>query len=476
MNSIKLISLAALATSLMPSWAAQKQNKPNIIFVISDDHSVPFLGCYGNKDIKTPNFDKFASEGMTFTRTYVTAPQSAPSRSSFFTGRSTISTTMSMFSLPLPGNVITYPDILKEHGYYIGVTARSHHQDGLKRNKDIQQAIERNDMATFGRRFDYHRIGGQPLPELKVFLDKAATEGKGKPFYVQVSFYDPHRPWDKNAIPEPHDPNAIKLPDNYPDNTLIREDFARHYDEIARMDTQFGFMMEELEKRGLADNTIVVFVGDNGSALLRGKGTLYETGINVPLIVRWPGKIKPGSYSNVLVSGEDFAPTLLELAGYKADPKMTGHSFAHTLLGKEGADRTWVFSARGAHAEDLPVTTKDFDLIRAIVPDRYKLIYNPVRELPYWPVDFSHEPFWLDLVEQNRTGFIPREWKERYFSERPMFELYDLKNDPQELHNLAGLKEYAEIEKKLRDTMAEKMLVDRDYVPLPFYSLDKEYK
>ena len=240
--------------------------------------------------------------------------------------------------------------------------------------------------------------------------------------------------------------------------------------------SKFGFMMEELEKRGLADNTIVVFVGDNGSALLRGKGTLYETGINVPLIVRWPGKIKPGSYSNVLVSGEDFAPTLLELAGYKADPKMTGHSFAHTLLGKEGADRTWVFSARGAHAADLPVTTKDFDLIRAIVTDRYKLIYNPVRELPYWPVDFSHEPFWLDLVEQNRTGFIPREWKERYFSERPMFELYDLKNDPQELHNLAGLKEYAEIEKKLRDTMAEKMLVDRDYVPLPFYSLDKEYK
>ena len=266
------------------------------------------------------------------------------------------------------------------------------------------------------------------------------------------------------------------MPDNYPDNALIREDFARHYDEIARMDTQFGLMMEELEKRGLADNTIVVFVGDNGSALLRGKGTLYETGINVPLIVRWPGKIKPGSYSNVLVSGEDFAPTLLELAGYKADPKMTGHSFAHTLLGKAGTDRTWVFSARGAHAEDLPVTTKDFDLIRAIVTDRYKLIYNPVRELPYWPVDFSHEPFWLDLVEQNRTGFIPREWKERYFSERLMFELYDLKNDPQELHNLAGLKEYAEIEKKLRDTMAEKMLVDRDYVPLPFYSLDKEYK
>lgn len=475
MNTKRFISLAAITVACTQSILAQ-QEKPNILFIISDDHSVPFLGCYGNEDIKTPNFDKFASQGMVFDRAYVTAPQSAPSRSSFFSGRSTISTTMSMFSLPLPGDVIIYPDILKKNGYYIGVTARSHHQDGLKRNKDIKEAIERNNMATFGQRFDYHRIGGQPLPELKVFLDKAASEGKGKPFYGQVSFYDPHRPWDKNAIPEPHDPKTIKLPDNYPDNELIREDFARHYDEIARMDTQFGLMMEELEKRGLANNTIVVFVGDNGSALLRGKGTLYELGINIPLIIRWPGKIKPGTYSSKLVSGEDFAPTLLELAGFKADEKMTGHSFAHTLLGKPGKDREWVFSARGAHAEDLPVTTKDFDLIRAIVTDRYKLIYNPVRELAYWPVDFSHEPFWLDMVEQNRTDFIDREWKARYFSERPMFELYDLQNDPQELNNLAGKKEYAEIEKKLRDTMAEKMLTDRDYVPLPFYSLDKEYR
>ena len=476
MNTLRMISMATMATTCLSLIAQQKQHKPNIIFVISDDHSVPFLGCYGNIDIKTPNLDKFASEGMTFNRAYVTSPQSAPSRSSFFTGRSPISTTMSMFSLPLPKDVITYPDILKENGYYIGVTARSHHQDGLSRNKAIQSAIEDNGMATFGCRFDYHKIGGQPLPELKTFLDKASAEGKGKPFYLQVSFYDPHRPWDKNAIPIPHDPNTIKLPNNYPDNSLIREDFARHYDEIARMDTQFGLMMEELEKRKIKDNTIVIFVGDNGSALLRGKGTLYEMGINVPLIIRWPKNIESGSYSNVLVSGEDFAPTLLELVGCKVDSKMTGHSFAHTLLGKTGNDRNWVFSVRGAHAEDLPVTTKDFDLIRTIVTERYKLIYNPLMKLPYWPVDFSHEPFWIDLVEQNRTGFIQRKWKEMYFSEKPMFELYDLKNDPHELNNLAGLEEYAEIEKQLRDTMAKKMLVDRDYVPLPFYSLTKEYK
>ena len=447
--------------------------QPNILFVISDDHSVPFLGCYGTEDIKTPNLDRFAAEGMCFDRAYTTAPQSAPSRSSFFTGRSPVSTTMSMFSLPLPADVVSYPDILKESGYFIGVTARSHHQDGLRRNKEIIEAVDRNNLRSFGQRFDYHKMGGQPLPELINVLNSWDDE---KPFYAQVSFYDPHRPWDRNAIAEPHDPATIKLPPNYPDNELIREDFARHYDEIARMDHQFGLMMEELDKRGMTDNTIVVFIGDNGSALLRGKGTLYEFGINVPLIIRWPGHIEAGVMSHELVSGEDFAPTLLELVGCEPDPAMTGVSFAHTLLGEQGVGRKWVVAERAAHAEDLPVTTKDFDLIRAIITDRYKLIYNPVRDLGYWPVDFSYEPFWLDLVEQDRTEKLDRRWQALYFGERPMFELYDLKIDPQELNNLAGMAEFAEIEKELRNTLAEKMLLDRDYVPLPFYSLDKEYK
>ncbi len=449
------------------------EERPNILFIISDDHSTPFLGCYGTDDIKTPNFDKFADEGMVFNRAYVTAPQSAPSRSSFFTGRSPISTTMSMFSLPLPADVITYPDILKESGYYVGVTARSHHQDGLRRNKDIIEAVDRNELRSFGQRLDYHKMGGQPYPEFINFLNAA---GDSRPFYAQVSFYDPHRPWDHNAIAEPHDPATIKLPDNYPDTELIREDFARHYDEISRMDEVFGDMMAELERRGLADNTIVVFVGDNGSALLRGKGTLYEFGINIPLIVRWPGHIKGGTYSDELISGEDFAPTLLKMVGCEADDEMTGVDFSHTLLGKKGENREWVFAERAAHAEDLPVTTKDFDLIRCLVTDRYKMIYNPVRELAYWPVDFSYEPCWLDLVEKNRIGQLDRKWQQLYFSTRPMFELYDLENDPQELVNLAGSAEYADVEKKLRNIMAEKMLLDRDYVPLPFYSLDEEYR
>ena len=464
------VSLGILA---FVSSEAKKDERPNILFIISDDHSVPFLGCYGTSDIKTPAFDEFASESMVFDRAYVTAPQSAPSRSSFFTGRSPVSTTMSMFSLPLPVDIITYPDILKENGYYTAVTARSHHQDGLRRNKEIIEAVDRNGLTSFAQRFDYHKMGGQPYPELVNVLNKVSPD---KPFFIQVSFYDPHRPWDKNAIKEPHNPEDIKLPDGYPDTKTSREDFARHYDEISRMDEQFGRMMKELDKRGFSDNTIVVFVGDNGSAIFRGKGTLYEYGINVPLIVRWPKKIKKGSVSHELISGEDFAPTLLALAGCDPDDEMTGVDFSHTLLGEKGDNREWVVAERGAHAEDLPVTTKDFDLIRAIVTKQYKLIYNPLRELKYWPVDFSREPVWLEMVELNRIGMLDRCWKKLYFGDKPMFELYDLENDPLELNNLAGLKYYADIEKKLRNTLAEKMLLDRDYVPLPFYSLDKEYK
>src|SRR5207253_5775927 len=108
------------------------------------------------------------------------------------------------------------------------------------------------------------------------------------------------RPLDRNAIPQPHDATKLKLPAHYPDTKLVREDFARYYDEIARFDGDFGQVLAELKKRGLAENTLVAFMGDNGASQLRGKGTLYEYGVHVPLIVRWPGKVKPGSATSEL--------------------------------------------------------------------------------------------------------------------------------------------------------------------------------
>src|SRR5262249_49860399 len=151
--------------------------------------------------------------------------------------------------------------------------------------------------------------GPQAIAQFREFLDAAP---KGSPFVLQLCFHDPHRPLDRGAIAQPHDPAKLKLPPHFPDTPLVRDDFARYYDEIARFDSNFGEVLAELERRGLTGNTIVIFMGDNGAALLRGKGTLFDFGLRVPLLIRWPGRAPAGSTNDVMVSGEDLAPTLLE--------------------------------------------------------------------------------------------------------------------------------------------------------------------
>src|SRR5262249_33439671 len=155
-------------------------------------------------------------------------------------------------------------------------------------------------------------------------------------------------------IPQPHDPARLKLPVHYPDTQLVREDFARYYDEIARFDSDFGQVLGELQKRGLADTTIVLFMGDNGASQFRGKGALYEYGVHVPLLVRWPGVVKPASATGELISGEDLAPTFLEAAGVAVPKAMTGRSFLKLLRGESFAGRQYVFAERGAHGSGLP--------------------------------------------------------------------------------------------------------------------------
>jgi arylsulfatase A-like enzyme len=249
---------------------------------------------------------------------------------------------------------------------------------------------------------------------------------------------------------------------------LVREDFARYYDEISRMDGVFGEVLAELEQRGLGTNTLVVFIGDNGASQLRGKGTLYEFGIHVPWLIRWPGVIKPGSASSNLISGEDLAPSLLEAAGLPAPKSMTGRSFLKMLRNEPFEPRQYVFSERGAHSSALPKNSASFDLGRCVVGTRYKLIYNALWQLPYAPVDFSNEPFWKELGELHAAGKLSPELSRIFFSPvRPMFELYDLQEDPAEMKNLADKPELAAIEGEMKDALQEWMILERDYVPLP---------
>jgi arylsulfatase A-like enzyme len=196
---------------------------------------------------------------------------------------------------------------------------------------------------------------------------------------------------------------------------------------------------------------------------------LYEYGVNVPLIIRWPGQVKAGAISSELISGEDLAPTLLEACGLKPLKEMTGRSYLKLLTGDSSyAARQYVFSERGAHGSGLPTGTSPFDLGRVVIGKRYKLIYNALWQLPYQPVDFAGQPFWKELEQMNKDGKLSALHARLLFSPtRPMFELFDLETDPNEFANLIGKPEHAAIEKELKAKMQEWMILERDYLPLP---------
>lgn len=467
-SPLPLLLLAALTLGTLAGARAQEAPRPNVLLVLTDDHSVPHVGCYGNREIRTPNLDRFAAEGMRFDRAYTSSPQCVPSRASIMTGRSAVAIGMTRFSAPLPREVKSYPELLRAAGYFTGVAGRTYHLDGSRLPPESRTVFEEHRLRTFPDRLDFVKVGGSPAQMLAQYREFLDAVPQGKPFFLQLCSSDPHRPLDRGAIPQPHDPAKLTLPPHYPDTPLVREDFARYYDEIARFDQNFGEVLAELEKRGLAKDTLVVFMGDNGASQFRGKGTLYEFGLHVPLIARWPGRVKPGTSSAELISGEDLAPTFLESAGVPVPKELTGRSFLKLLRGEPYTGRKYVFAERGAHGSGLPTNSAAFDLGRCVITPTHKLIYNALWQLPYWPVDFAGDPMWKDLQKRHEAGTLDAKLDRLYFSPtRPMFELYDLKNDPSEFNNLAGKPEAAAVERELKARLQEWMLLERDYLPLP---------
>jgi len=384
------------------------------------------------------------------------------------TGRSPVGIGMTRFSAPLPREVKVFPELLREAGYFTGVAGRTHHLDGMAAApEETTKVLDKYGLRTFAKRVNYAKTGSREAAtkQLEEFVDLVPA---GSPFFLQLSFSDPHRPLDPNAIPVPHDPGKLILPPHFPDTQLVREDFARYYDEISRFDSDVARVLQILTDRGLAQDTIVLVMGDNGASLFRGKGTLYEFGIRVPLLVRWPGHIKPGSSTNQLVSGEDLAPTLLEAAGLSAPSAMSGRSFIPLFSANASSVRTHVFAERGAHGVGLPGQSAAFDLSRCIVSQTHKLIYNALWQIPYWPVDFAGDAHWKQLQAMSAEGKLSPRLSRLYFSPtRPMFELYNLVSDPNELCNVVGQPETASIERELKAMLQEWMILERDYLPLP---------
>jgi arylsulfatase A-like enzyme len=464
-------SLLSLLVLLGPGVLHAAPSRPNLLFLLSDDHSYPYLSTYGDPNVKTPVLDQLAAEGMKFHRFFTGAPQCVPSRACYMTGRSAVAARMTRFSAPLPRDETTLPELLREKGgYFTGICGRSFHLDGsAKVGAAAARVFEKHDLKTFADRVDSLNTCSDPevAEQVAKFLD---ARPKDRPFFLWANFSDPHHAWNAPAEFRP-DPTSLKLPAHWPDLPGMREQLADYFAEINRLDHTVGEVLAELERRGLKDNTLIVFAGDNGAALPHGKGSLYDPGSNVPFLLRWPGTVKPGGESHVLVSGEDFAPTLLAAAGLEAGPKMSGVSFLPLLRGEAFAPRKHVFIERGPHGS-APVTAgmanAGYDLGRAVRSDRYKLIYNCTPWLPYAPVDSAGGAGWREIQAAQAAGKLAPGLGATYFTKpRPVYELYDLDADPSELDNLSGKTEFAHVEQELREALAEKMILDWDYLPLP---------
>lgn len=477
-NKVAFLGYLLLFASTAISAENQSQSrhsKPNIMLVLSDDHSYPHAGCYDDFNVGlydiTPNLDKFAEEGVRFTRAYTSAPQCAPSRISIFTGSNPVKLGVTRFAQPAIKEVSFFTDVLKKNGYWTALDGRHHHLDGrVRENEMIEEVLIEEGMKNLDLRFDHvasTNTKGDNLEKvpglIDYILDQVPDE---KPFFLYFGFNQPHRKFEIDH--EEIDPDQLILPPDFPDLPAIRKDYARYLSEVRDMDRGFGFILNILEERKLAENTIVIFMGDNGEALLRGKGTLHGRGIHVPMIIRWPNNIKANSVCNTLVSGDDLAPTLLEMVGLSFSNKITGRSFLGALnKDKMYMGRKYVFAERGWHWGPL-TRTDGLDFSRSVTSRRYHFIYNALPLQEFAQVDMVKTEAWDELEQANKAHMLSKLHQNLYFQgTRPVFELYDLQNDPFELNNLAGTAELEETEKKLRNEMEKWMVKNHDFLPLP---------
>jgi arylsulfatase A-like enzyme len=408
--------LAVVTAAALPAQSPP-DSRPNIVVLVGDDLGWRDTRPYGNAAVRTPNIERLARSGLLVRYAFGTSPQCSPSRISILSGRYSHATRTEDLHTPLPPGERLLPSYLQEQGYFTGHMAKTHY--GPLAEKQFQWYAEQTAAALPG------------------FLDAAGD----RPFFLWVGFHEPHRPYD--SVPAPggggHSPARVTVPPSLADTPETRADIARYYDAIARMDSAVGEMMGELERRGLRDSTLVVFLSDNGAPFPREKGTLYDSGTRTPLIFSWPAVIGAGTtYDRGLVSTIDLMPTLLELAGGSAPGPVQGRSVRELLTAPESyGGREFVFSERNWHDCD--------EHQRAVRTARYKLIRTDAyTALPLCTAsDIGASASFLALRARARAGRLNTAQRRLFEAPRARVELYDLERDPWELTNLADQPAYA---------------------------------
>jgi len=404
-----LVFLAAF----LYSCSSQPAAKPNIVWIMMEDWGYQ-LSCYGEPGINTPFIDGFASQGIRYTHSFCTSPVCSPSRSAMITGfhQNYIGAHQHRTrgpgweKKPLPHGIKPISHLLEEAGYYTCLMESG--------------------------KTDCNFITEKPL-----FMGKDWGErAEGQPFFAQITFPGTHRIWQR----DPEDPistNEIRLPPYYPDVEYARRDWANGLESAQLVDRKIGNILARLDEEGLAGNTLVFIIGDNGRCMPRGKQFLYDGGIQVPILVRWPGHIEAGKVSDDLVMTIDISATILEAAGIDPGYELHGKS----LVGKEIVGREYIFAARDkmddTHDAMRAVRSKNYKLIHNLMPDRAYCQYNRYKEASYPVLALMNVMNLKGELEPGQAAFMA--------PEKPEFELFDLREDPYEMNNLALDPEYGEI-------------------------------
>lgn len=415
---------------------------PNVLFIIADDWSYPHASAYGDRTVATPAFDRIAQGGALFTHAFTASPSCTPSRAAILTGQA-VHRLAEGGNLHghLPERFEVYPDLLERAGYHAGFTGK-----GWGPGRFEEGGRSRNPA---GPRFD-------------TFEGFLAKRRPGQPFVFWYGSTDPHRPYEAGSgAAAGLRAGTVAVPRFFPDTPEVRHDLLDYYFEVQRFDGQVARLLDALERTGEADNTLVVITSDNGMPFPRAKANLYDAGTRMPLAIRWPGRVKPGTTVDAFVSLQDLAPTLLEAARVAVPAAMTGRSLLPLLAGGSAEGRDRVFFERERHANvrrgDLSypargVRTADHLYIRNYRPDRWPAgdpeVYVAVG--PFGDIDDGPTK---QLLMKSRNDPAVSRLFDLAMAKRPAEELFDLRKDPAQLVNVAADPAYAPVRERLKKAL-----------------------
>ena len=432
---------------------------PNLVLIIADDMNWDDCGAYGHPAIRTPNIDRLAAEGLRFKHAYLTTNSCSPSRSSILTGKYPHNTGAEQLHWPLPEGSQTFSAELRKLGYYTAAAGKWHLGDAVRDHFDrIYEASTAGFVLPSGEDGQPAKMIAKQPSGCEDWEQAIEDRPRDRPFFFWLAALDPHREYTDGALDPPHRAEDVIVPAHLPDTADVREDLRLYYDEIGRLDSYVGKVVAKLEDQGVADNTLILFISDNGRPFPRDKTTLYDGGIRTPWIVRWPQVVKPGVTTGALVSAVDIAPTFLAVAGATSSLATEGQSFAGVLDDPTQPHRQFAFAEDHWHDYE--------DHARSVMTPQYKLIRNDYIDLPPTPsADAGRGLSWQNMLRLQQEGKLLPHQQTCFQSPREKWELFDLQRDPGELHNRIDDPAYQSVRDRLKDALERWTNRTGDYLP-----------